>query len=128
MDQDTLKFIRSKVEHHSKLLNLDAQGWKISVECDCIEAISNDKLSMSIKFNPNTKVAVLNLKQEETMVQSESLEEGVIHELLHLKFWFVQWEDEDVIKNVLLENAINEIAAILTHNYKEVTKCLISKK
>ena len=111
-------FIKDKVKIYSKLLNLDLQGWKITVKCDCIEAIRGDLLAVNIDMNPNTKVAVLKLLEEETMVQYKSLEEVVLHELLHIKFWFVDWEKEDALKSVLLENAINEIALILSGEHR----------
>ena len=118
MRKDTLDFIKEKVKRYSKLLNLDLQGWKITVECDCIEAIRDDLMTMTIDYNSNTKVSILNVTSEATLQQFKSIEEVVIHELLHLKFWYVDIEKEDALKSVLLENTINELALILSGEHR----------
>ena len=110
----TLKHIEECITVYKKKLNLVKEGWKITLSCnEDIDNVKETDIHMTASYNPSTKVADIEVyTDKEAMTQLKNLDEMVIHELLHLKFWFMDINDEP-LNCILVEQLINEFAPLI---------------
>jgi len=116
---ETVEQFKKCVVKYTEKLKLDAYGWKVTVICDDYELINESQLGVQVCYNANTKVAEIKLYTKEgIMVQLNTIDEIVIHELLHLKLWYVD-EYDDNVTQILNEQFINDLAPMLYQSFKE---------
>lgn len=84
---------------------LRLRDWTVKAELVDPRAMENNAAQVS--YNPDRKDATVEIATDCESIQE--LHDSIIHELLHLHFWFVKGETDTMI----VEQAINSIAPIM---------------
>ena len=114
-----LEELNNRLNFWKEILNLTE--WTISLKFLSASDMDGGIAKTYLKDNIQTaEISFLNINERKDADRSlESLELDLLHELVHIRFWFVRTADEkNYLENTLIEQAIENTAKAFLKLYR----------